>query len=107
MSHPKLPPTKGNKVCFVGGPEAGNVRLIPESHGDLVRADNDWVYKIWPIRMTGADQTWYMAYAADQHPLKAIIDMWREYSPTAQIKRGQTEGITYSKLGQDPAKKSP
>ena len=104
MSAPKVPPTTGNKVCFVGGPEAGNVRIIPESHGDLVRGDHDWVYKIWPIRMPGADKTLYLAYAADQHPLKMILDMWREYAQTAQIKRGQTEGITYSELGQNPAK---
>ena len=104
MSQHKLPPTTGNKVCFVGGPEAGNVRLIPETDGDYVRADHDWVYRIWPVRMKGNKSTFYMACAADKHPLDAILEMWREYSPTAQIKRGQTEGITYSKLGQDPLK---
>lgn len=77
----------GNKVLFVGGPEAGNIRLIPESHGDIIQAEHDYVYRIWPIRMVGTAKTAYFAYAADQHPLQLFIDMWREYSPVAQIKR--------------------
>ncbi len=81
----------GNKVLFVGGPEAGNVRVVPESHGDMLKADNDYVYKIWPLRMAGNKKTAYFAYAADQHPLQMFMDMWREYSPVAQIKRNNPD----------------
>ena len=49
----KQPPNTGRKVLFVGGPEAGNVRLVPEADGDYVKADGDWIYKIWPIAMKG------------------------------------------------------
>ncbi len=78
----------GRKVLFVGGPEAGNIRIVPESHGDTIKADEqDWVYRIWPIRMRGANTTAYFAYAENQHPMQLLIDMWREYSPTAQINR--------------------
>jgi len=89
----------GNRVLFVGGPEAGNIRVIPESHGSTIKAPNDWVYRIWPVKMPGNNQTAYFAYAADQHPLQLFIDMWREYSPAAQIKRGH-ETLSYSELGQ-------
>ena len=88
----------GNKVLFVGGPEAGNIRLIPESHGDLIKADNDYVYKIYPVKMAGTTRAAFFAYAADQHPLQMFIDMWREYSPAAQIKRGH-ETLSYNKVG--------
>jgi len=81
----------GRKVLFVGGPEAGNVRIIPESHGETIAADHDWIYRIWPIRIPGSNEIAYFAYAADQHPLKLFIDMWREYSPVAQIKRNNPE----------------
>lgn len=81
----------GRKVLFVGGPEAGNVRIIPESHGEHIKADHDYVYRIWPMRMVGDKSTAYFAYAADQHPLQLYIDMWREYSPVAQIKRGTAD----------------
>ena len=89
----------GRKVLFVGGPEAGNVRIIPESHGDHIKADHDYVYRIWPIAMKGTTQQAFFAYAADQHPLQLFIDMWREYSPVAQIKRGGTEAATYQHVG--------
>ena len=89
----------GRKVLFVGGPEAGNVRLIPESHGNHINAPGDYVYRIWPISMPGSTQKAFFAYAADQHPLKLFIDMWREYSPTAQIKRDATEAPVYQQVG--------
>jgi len=96
----------GRKVLFVGGPEAGNVRVIPESHGNQIKADDDWIYRIWPIAMPGADQKAYFAYAADQHPLQLFIDMWREYSPVAQIKRNNPDiAQTYQTIkGQGAAK---
>jgi hypothetical protein len=90
----------GNRVLFVGGPEAGNIRVIPESHGNLIRGDDDWVYRIWPVRMPGNKATAYFAYAADKHPLDMFLEMWREYSPAAQIKRGATEAKTYQRVGQ-------
>lgn len=89
----------GRKVLFVGGPEAGNVRIIPESHGDRIKADEDFVYRIWPVRMAGDSRTAYFAYAADQHPLQLYIDMWREYSPVAQIKRNNPDvAMTYQSV---------
>lgn len=77
----------GRKVLFVGGPEAGNVRIVPESHGEKIIADDDWVYRIWPIRIPGSKDVAHFAYEAGTHPLRLFIDMWREYSPVAQIKR--------------------
>ena len=99
MSNPNI--AVGNKVLFVGGPEAGNVRIIPESHGDHIKADNDYIYKIWPMRMAGDKKmTAYFAYAADQHPLNMYMDMWREYSPVAQIKRNNPDiANTYQRVG--------
>lgn len=94
----KQPAVAGRKVLFVGGPEAGNVRLVPESEGDHLMGEHDFVYRIWPIRIHGDKRTIHFAYAADQHPLEMYIDMWREYSPAAQI-RGATGAIqTYQKV---------
>ena len=42
MKPGRNPAVTGRKVLFVGGPEAGNVRLIPESHGDIIKADHDY-----------------------------------------------------------------
>lgn len=95
----KQAPVTGNKVLFIGGPEAGNVRIIPESVGDLVQGINDYIYKIWPIRMPGTKHVMYMAFAADQHAMQMFLEMWREYSPAAQIRRDATEAITYQKAG--------
>ena len=89
----------GNKVLFVGGPEAGNVRIIPESHGNVIQADGDYVYQIWPLKMPGDKRTAYFAYAADQHPLQMFLDMWRDYSPTAQIRRDNPDiALTYQSV---------
>jgi len=86
----------GNKVLFVGGPEAGNVRLVPESAGEVVQGEGDYFYKIWPMRMKGSTDVMYLAYAADQHPMKMMLEMWREYAPAAQI-RAETTMPTYNK----------
>jgi len=77
----------GRKVLFVGGTEAGNVRMVPESHGDVVKASDDEYYRIWPIKMKGSDAIMYFAYEAEGHPMQMLLEMWREYSPTAQIMR--------------------
>ena len=89
----------GNRVLFVGGPEAGNVRIVPESHGDIMKADGDWIYRIWPMRVPGDKRTLYFAYDATRHPIDMYLEMWREYSPTAQITRGAREALTYNKVG--------
>ena len=88
----------GNQVLFVGGPEAGNVRVIPESHGEMIMADEDYVYRIWPVRMPGNSATAYFGYTADKHPLDMFLEMWREYSPAIQIRNGTTTQ-TYQKVG--------
>jgi len=88
----------GNKILFVGGPEAGNVRIVPESEGDMLAA-GDYVYKIWPFQMQGHTAKMFFAYAADQHPMNLLLELWREYSPAAQIRRDATEAITYQKAG--------
>lgn len=91
----------GNKVLFVGGPEAGNVRVIPESHGEFIKAEAEYVYRIWPIRMKGHQEAMYLAFAADQHPIQMFLEMWREYAPAAQIRRNAKEATTYQRVGGD------
>jgi len=89
----------GNKVCFVGGPEAGNVRVVPESAGEHVMSEGDYLYRIWPMRVKGAAKTLYFAFAANEHPLNMYLEMWREYSPVAQIKRNDPSiAQTYQKV---------
>ena len=90
----------GNKVLFVGGPEAGNVRLVPESEGDMLKAGGteDYYYKIWPMKMAGSTDVLYFAYVANQHPMRMLLDMWREYAPTAQILRKGVEASTYNNV---------
>jgi len=91
----------GNKVLFVGGPEAGNVRMIPESVGEFVQSEHDFVYRIIKLEMPGHSGVMWLAGSADQHPMEYFLEMWREYSPAAQIQR-QTGAMTYNvakKLG--------
>ena len=76
----------GNKVLFVGGPEAGRVRIVPESVGDHLRGDGDFLYRIWPFKMQGSKDELFFACSADQHPMQMLLELWREYSPAAQIK---------------------
>lgn len=88
----------GRRVLFVGGPEAGNVRSIPESFGDYVKAeDGEFVYRIWPFKV-GKDQL-FLAYENGNHILNAIVEMFREYSPAAQIKRETGVTAAYQKIG--------
>jgi hypothetical protein len=91
----------GNKVLFVGGPEAGNVRVVPESVGEYLQSENDFIYRIIKLEMPGHKGVMWLAGAADQHPMEYFLEMWREYSPAAQIQR-QTNALTYNvakKLG--------
>lgn len=83
----------GRKVAFVGGPEAGRARVIPESHGDLIKAGREddgsqYVYRIWPFQMAGHKKPMYFAFAANEHPLRLLYAMWEEYSIAAQIRGG-------------------
>ena len=90
----------GRKVLFIGGPEAGNVRVVPESHGDRIKTEGEYIYRIWPTAMKGSKDIAHFAYADDQHPMNMFMDMWREYSPVAQIKRNDPSiAQTYQKLG--------
>lgn len=82
----------------MGGPEAGNVRVVPDDDlGKIIQGDNGYLYQLHPLRMKGASNTMWFAYAANQHPMQMFLDMWREYSPTAQIKRSH-DTLTYNKL---------
>jgi len=88
----------GNKVLFVEGPEAGNVRIVPESAGNHLKSKGDYIYRIWPIRLAGSTDTMHVAFAADSHPINMFLAMWREYSPAAQIKRDMEkdgQALTY------------
>jgi hypothetical protein len=91
----------GRKVLFIGGPEAGNARHVPESVGDYLQGEADYMYRIWPFRMEGSTDMVYFAYAANQHPMKMLIDLWREYSPSAQIQRN-SDVKTYQKVQPSP-----
>ena len=86
--------TTGRRVLFVGGPDAGVARKIPESYGDYVKhSDGEYVYKIHSFRV-GKDEL-HIAFRAGDHILNAIVEMFREYSPAAQI-RGATK--TYQNI---------
>lgn len=98
----KQAPVTGRKVLFIGGPEAGNVRMVPEAHGDHLKGENDWHYRIWPFQMQGSTDRIYFAYAADQHPMNMLIDLWREYAPVAQIKRNTDVVPTYNRVKSGP-----
>jgi len=78
----------GRKVGFIGGPEAGRMRIIPESAGKNVVGEGDFIYRIWPFSMPGAKEVLHLACAADQHPINMLIKMWEEYSVSAQIRGG-------------------
>ncbi len=80
----------GRKVAFIGGPEAGKARIIPESHGDTIRVSksNDYTYRIWPFRFSGDNRTLWFAFNAQEHPMKMLFKLWEEYSIAAQIRGG-------------------
>jgi len=93
------PSTEGRKVAFIGGPEAGRARIIPESHGDLVMGSCDYLYRIWPVKMSGDPRTLHFAFAANEHPIKMMYKLWEEYSIAAQIRGGDYTHI--KRMGQD------
>lgn len=67
----------GRKVAFVGGPDAGKVRRIPENIGQVTAGD--WIYHIHPVKFQGVETMWF-AYNVDVHPAQLIVDMWEVYS---------------------------
>lgn len=92
----KQTPVTGNRVCFVGGPEAGRVRVIPESVGQYVKSEGDFIYRLVKMQMPGHSGTAYFACSADQHPMDMFMEMWREYAASAQIKAGISD-LTYNR----------
>jgi hypothetical protein len=100
----KQPPVTGRKILFVGGPEAGNVRLVPEGN-DRLRSDDGYMYAVHGIAMPGDQRVIFIAFEEGRSPIEAIVDIWREYSETAQIKRGigLTDGRTYQSVKQNVA----
>lgn len=85
----------GRKVLMVGGPDAGRVRIVPEGI-EMLAGDEDWMYKIHTMRFSDG-QPVYFAFAANEHPGKMFVQMWREYSPAIMIK-GDVEYQTYQAI---------
>ncbi len=83
--------TTGRKVAFVGGPLAGDVRVIPESVGEILKAEggNDYFYRIFPVAFSHRVEPYWFAYDAQKDPSGFLVEMWDEYCPSAKIKRGQ------------------
>jgi len=84
------PATAGRTVGFVGGPEAGRARIIPESQGDKIRAapGSDYWYRIWPFQLPGSKAILHLAFDIQKHPLNLLVALWEEYSVAAQIRGG-------------------
>ena len=80
----------GRNVAFIGGPDAGRVRIIPEDVASL--SCGDWIYHIHPIRFQGVQDPLWFAYNAEVHPMQLIIDMWESYSQTENLKRRVEDG---------------
>lgn len=81
----------GRKVAFVGGPLAGDVRNIPETTGELLKAEegSDYMYRVFPVQFSHNAQPFWYAYDAQKDPSGFLVEMWNEYCPSAKIKRGQ------------------
>lgn len=84
----------GRRVAFVGGPLAGDVRTIPESVGEILKAEegSDYFYRIFPVQFatsTGVAAPVWFAYDSQKDPSGFLADMWNEYCPSAKIKRGK------------------
>ena len=91
--------TVGRKVSFVGGPLAGDVRVIPESVGELLKAEegSDYHYRVFPVQFSHNTQPFWFAFDAQKDPSGFLVEMWNEYCPSAKIKRGQR--ITQMEIG--------
>jgi hypothetical protein len=75
----------GRNVAFIGGPDAGKVRIVPEDVPQL--QSGDWIYHIHPIQFHGTTKPLWFAYNADVHPAQMIVDLWESYSETESLKR--------------------
>lgn len=99
----KSPHTQvGRKVLMVGGPDAGRIRVVPESAGEYLMGQEDWVYRIFVLRFPDSKEPIHFAYAANEPIGKLFIDLWREYSPAIQIK-GDEKFLSYQKLRRQPS----
>jgi hypothetical protein len=79
----------GTVVAFIGGPEAGRARRVNnEDLGKLIKADGDWIYRIYPFQFPDAPKPIYFAFAANEPGPKLLFAMWEEYSIAAQIRGG-------------------
>lgn len=85
----------GRKVLFVGGPDAGRVRLVPESAGDYLMGEGDYLYRVWTYKFKDYNTAVHFAYRSDAHPANLFVELWREYSPAMQIRHGIDRGKTY------------
>lgn len=75
----------------MGGPEAGNVRVIPESVGAKVTS-GDYVYRVIGLSFQGDRRVIWFAYDWNKAPSQLMLELWDEYSPTATIKRKTQSG---------------
>lgn len=89
----------GRIVCFVGGPDAGRARRVPESAGEILHSEKGFVYRVWPMRMPGDKRVIYFAFDSQEHPLKLLFKLWEEYSVAAQIRGGDFGHV--KRLGDD------
>ncbi len=96
------PSTAGRTVAFIGGPAAGQARIIPEENDHV--SDGDFIYRIWPFCMKGDSKTLYFAYDAQEHPIRMLYKMWEEYSIAAQIRGGDYGHI--KRVGKDITSRS-
>jgi hypothetical protein len=78
----------GRKVAFVGGPEAGNVRTVPEDVAVL--SSGDWEYAITGLSFVGDSRKLWFAFDRYRSPADLILELWDEYCPAAMIKRDAT-----------------
>jgi len=101
MSDEKLTgmPGVGRPVGFIGGPNAGQARMIPEGAGDVVKGENGYTYRIWPFRASVGKNVMYLAFEDGRDPLEMMLVMWGEYSVSAQI-RGGDHGFM-KRMGKD------
>lgn len=80
--------TVGRRVAFVGGPEAGHVRTVPEDVNFMT--SGDWQYAVVGITFTGDRKKLWFAFDRTRSPTELLLELWEEYCPAAMIKRDMT-----------------
>ena len=93
---------KGQKrpVGFIGGPCAGQARIVPEGDGNLIKdAETGFVYKIWPFKESTSNRQLWLAFEHGRDPLQMLVKMWEEYSISAQIRGG--DHTFMNRIGKD------